>query len=97
MALRRAVQLLAATAVLAGAGWILLAPGTGGVPLLLLGLVTLIAVRYESWRDRPAPPAAGPEWRPTGERFEDPATGKVVQVQYNARTGERRYQPDDPF
>ena len=96
MSLRRAVQVVAGVAVVAGVGWVLMAPGTGGLQLLLLGLITLFAVRYESWRERPAPPVAGPEWHPTGERFEDPATGKVVEVQYNARTGERRYQPDDP-
>ena len=95
MALRRAVQLLATAAMLVGAAWMLSAPGTGGASLLLLGLVTLVAVRYESWRDRPPPPAAGPDWRPTGERFEDPATGRIVEVQYNARTGERRYKPHD--
>jgi hypothetical protein len=96
MTLRGAVQGLAGTAVVAGTLWVLMAPGTGGIPLLLLALITLVAVRYESWRERPAPPIAGPEWRPTGERFEDPVTGKVMEVQYNARTGERRYQPDDP-
>ena len=93
--LRRTVQLLAIAATVVGAGLMLIRPGSPGIQLLLLGLIVLVAVRYESWRERPTPPASGPDWRPTGERFQDPGTGKTVEVQYNARTGERRYQPDE--
>lgn len=91
--LRRVVLWLSAAAALAGAGLTLAGRVAPGVQLLLIGLITLVAVRYEAWRERAPPPAAGPEWQPTGERFEEPGTGRVVEVQYNARTGERRYQP----
>lgn len=30
-------------------------------------------------------------WQPTGERFEDPTTGQVVEVYYNPETGDRDY------
>ena len=31
------------------------------------------------------------KWQPTGERFNDPTTGQVVDVYYNQQTGERDY------
>ncbi len=31
------------------------------------------------------------QWQPTGERFNDPTTGQVVEVYYNPQTGERDY------
>jgi hypothetical protein len=30
-------------------------------------------------------------WQPTGERFNDPTSGQVVEVYYNPQTGERDY------
>ena len=30
-------------------------------------------------------------WLPTGERFVDPTTGQMMEVRYNAETGEREY------
>jgi hypothetical protein len=93
--LRRSVQLIAVAMVLLGL-WLLRVGRAPGLQLLLIGLVTFVAVRYESWRKGAAPPPGGPEWQATGERFEDPGTGRTVEVQYNAQTGERRYQPDDP-
>ena len=93
--LRTAVQLVAIGMMLGGAWLLLVGAGLPGGQLLLIGLVAFVAVRYESWRGRVPPPATGPDWQSTGERFEDPGTGKTVEVQYNARTGERRYKPDD--
>ncbi len=31
------------------------------------------------------------KWQHTGERFNDPTTGQVVEVYYNPQTGERDY------
>ena len=31
------------------------------------------------------------KWQPTGERFNDPTTGRIVEVYYNPQTGERDY------
>ena len=36
-------------------------------------------------------------WQPTGERFNDPTTGQVMQVYYNPQTGERDYRESDPL
>lgn len=35
-------------------------------------------------------------WQRTGERFEDPTSGRVVEVYYNPETGERDYRESDP-
>ena len=51
--------------------------------------------RTPRWRrghgdaDRP-----GPDWRPTGERFRDPGTSRVMRVWEDA-AGVRHYVPDD--
>ena len=46
--------------------------------------VTLEARRYRG--------RAGPgRWQPTSERFVDPSTGRLTEVQYDPSTGERRY------
>jgi uncharacterized membrane protein len=46
---------------------------------------TLFERRYRARR------AAGIGWQTTGERFVDPASGKLVEVRYNPQTGERAY------
>jgi hypothetical protein len=93
--LARVVQLLAGAMMLFGVWLLFVGAGPAGVEALLLGLIVLIAVRYERWRDRPRRPSSDPHWQPTGERFEDPGTGRTVEVHYNAHTGERRYKLDD--
>jgi hypothetical protein len=35
-------------------------------------------------------------WQHTGERFNDPTTGQVVEVYYNPQTGERDYRESGP-
>jgi hypothetical protein len=92
--LRRVVELIAGLFVLIGLYLIAAGSAAAGVKTLLLGLVVLVAVRFERWRARPAPPPSGPHWQPTGERFEDPGSGKTVEVDYNPKTGERRYRPE---
>jgi hypothetical protein len=92
--LRRIVQLIAALFIVAGAGLSLAGAPSPGVQALLLGLLVLIAVRFERWREGPAPPPTGPHWQATGERFEDRGSGKTLEVHYNRETGERRYRSD---
>ena len=89
--LRRVVELIAALFVLIGLYLAVAGASAAGVKALLLGLVVLVAVRFERWRTPPLPPPSGPHWQPTGERFEDPGSGKTVEVHYNPETGERRY------
>ena len=92
--LRAVVQLIAAALILTGAWLLAVGANPAGVQALALGAVIFVAVRYERWRDRSKAHAPDPLWRPTGERFEDPGTGKTVEVEYNPRTGERRYKSD---
>ena len=88
----RSVLLLCAGA-LALAGVLLLVRGQSGPGAYALGLggVILLGTVFERWRYRPGAhrPRAG--WEPTGERFQDPETGKTVQVLYDPQSGERRY------
>jgi hypothetical protein len=90
MTLRRAVLALGAVALLAGL--LLLALGrfaAGGIQLVVLGAVLLFGVLLERGRYRRS--AGAGQWQPTSERFLDPTTGRLMEVQYDAATGERRY------
>jgi hypothetical protein len=92
--LRTVVQVIGVVLALIGA-WLIIA-GTGtGWQALIFGLVLFAAVRFERWRIKPSPSGSAHEWQATGERFEDPGTGRTVQVEYNPATGERRYRSDD--
>jgi hypothetical protein len=56
------------------------------------GVVLFAAVLFERWRYRKTP-ATGDGWQSTDERFIDPETGRLTQVIYNPKTGDRVYQP----
>jgi hypothetical protein len=87
--------LLVFAGVLALIGVILLLrgqPGAGAYALGLGGLIVLGTVFERRYRSNHALP--GPDWKPTGERFEDPQTGQTVQVFYDPGSGERRYVTD---
>jgi hypothetical protein len=92
--LRMLVLTLGGTAVAAGA----LVVGAGnrgaGVYLMCVGVAILLGTAFERWRYRKTAPAAA-RWEPTGERFEDPATGEIMDVQYDRASGERRYVATD--
>jgi hypothetical protein len=63
--------------------------------LALGGVVLLAALLLERHRYRPPVDHARGPWQPTGERFVDPTTGRLVEVRYNPDTGERAYVPAD--
>lgn len=88
--LRTIVLALGVIAIAAGA--VLVAYGTRGpgVYLLCVGTAIILGTAFERWRYHKAPPA-GASWERTGERFEDPATGDTMEVQYDRASGERRY------
>jgi hypothetical protein len=84
-------------------GVILIVVGAGGV-----GAVVFERMRYKSDAEErsqvPSTMTAGgdpagtrlpPSFRPTEERFVDPATGISMRVWYEPSSGERRYLPDD--
>ena len=55
------------------------------------GAVLLAALLLERHRYRPPVDYTSGQWRPTGERFVDPTTGRLMEVRYNPDTGERAY------
>ena len=71
-----------------------------GRQLLVTGGILIIALICERWRYRKSDTQKKGKWQLTGERFEDPETGEIVEVLYNPDTGERRYsavsKPTDP-
>lgn len=86
-------------AFVAAIGWLLLlagvlmlfAPGHSGLPLLICGGLIVLSLFFEG-RYRGARIEAPPgKWEPTGEKFIDPGTGKLVEVDYDPQTGERNY------
>lgn len=63
-----------------------------GIP----GLVLVAGIVFERWRYKPVlrePP--GDEWQPTGERFIDSETGRLVEVYRDATGGNRVYVTSD--
>jgi len=56
----------------------------------IFGLLVIAGTLFER-RYRFRTHAAGPQWQTTGERFQDPVTGKLTEVRFNPVTGERAY------
>lgn len=94
--LRGCVVLFGAVLVLAGLAGIALAPartaGFPGIPALILGVVVVVTAIAEPVYGALVhrPPLSG-GWRPSGEKFLDPTSGKPVEVWFDPKTGERRY------
>lgn len=63
-------------------------PGTVG--LSLTGALFIVGTIFEARRYR-VKPQAGETFQDTGERFVDPTTGKLTEVRYDPKTGEREY------
>lgn len=59
--------------------------------LILGGVVVLVSILLERRGYRPRLDRAHGRWERTGERFVDPASGKLLEVRYNPQTGERDY------
>lgn len=86
--------LISIGALLAGFGGLMLLHGdVGDLPMVIWGVVILLAVALERWRyQKNAGPMTG-DWEATDERFVDSESGQVMQVMYQPSTGERRYIP----
>ncbi len=65
------------------------------IPLVIYlavnGLLITGAILFERSGYRSQVNRTRGKWQPTGERFNDPTTGQVVEVYYNPQTGERDY------
>ena len=93
--LRNALLVFALGLVVFGAAlWI--GGSTNTLPMIAWGVVLLLAVLFERWRYHGRTGTDLRDWQVTDERFVDPESGKPMQVLYNARTGERRYEPLPP-
>ena len=68
--------------------------GTGGFWWIAGQLMIVLAlIVFERTRYQPKVNRAAGVWKPTGERFEDPTSGKAIEVYENPQTGERDYRP----
>ena len=83
---------LAIAAVAIAAGLLLFHAG-GGIPLLVLGILILLAVFLEPRYRGAKPGLPGPGWQQTSERFRDEESGSWLEVWFNPESGERRYVP----
>ena len=74
------------------AGVLLVGVGSrgSGLYLMFIGAAVILGTAFERWRYRSTPPA-GARWERTSECFEDPATGEMLEVQYDPASGARRY------
>ena len=89
----RAIVLGFGISLILGAAALALAIPAAWIPACELGVFgaliiggTLFEQRYH-FRTR----AVGADWEPTGERFNDPVSGKLTEVRWNRVTGERAY------
>jgi hypothetical protein len=95
-AARGCVVFFGVALILAGLAGILVAPvieaGFPGIPALIVGCVLVVTAMFEPVYGKlvSRPPLSG-AWRPTGEKFVDPTSGKPVEVWFDPATGERRY------
>jgi hypothetical protein len=92
--LRAAVLLFGIVLLFGGA----IAVGNAAIPgwwALGLGGLLVVGVLAERVIYKPLVPRAPPGWQRTGERFIDDATGKVVEVFYDPKSGQRQYVQQD--
>lgn len=60
--------------------------------LIIGGLILVVGLAIERWRYKPVlDQHPDPRWTDTGERFVDPATGKLTAVYFDPANGERHY------
>ncbi len=64
--------------------------------LAINGLIITGGILFERSGYRSNADRTQGKWQPTGERFNDPTTGQVVEVYYNPQTGERDYRESGP-
>ncbi|MGH7736735.1 MAG: hypothetical protein ACREMP_02515 [Candidatus Tyrphobacter sp.] len=93
--LLRAVVILLGIVFIAGGAVVFHSGGEAwpvSIYLFVVGALILIGTIFER-RYRPKLKSGG-DWQATGERFVDPTTGKLTEVRYDPKTGERRYVED---
>ncbi len=88
--LRSLVLALGIIAVAVGAFLLRAGPLALRIYLACVGAAIILGTAFERLRYRNPPPVHA-RWESTDERFADPATGEVMEVQYDRASGERRY------
>jgi hypothetical protein len=91
----RAILILAGLCALAFGLFVLRYSFIGALPPLCIGGALLLGTLFEG-RYRPRVRSSTGSFEPTGEKFIDPGTGKLVDVVYNPKTGEREYKETPP-
>ena len=86
--LRSLLLTCAALLILIGLGLLALTRDPGGFGPIVLGTLVLLGTLLERRYKQPVLRGKG---QPTGERFADPITGELMEVWYDASTGERTY------
>ena len=81
---------VAAGCLVVACGAVILLWGGGPMPLIFGVLMIVTAALEPIYGRATGKPAAG-SWQPTGERFVDPESGRLVTVWFDRRTGQRRY------
>jgi len=75
-----------------GAGLVLLlVQPANAFPLLMFGALLTLGTVFERWRYKQTKTATSARGTATGERFIDTETGALMEVYYDAATGERSY------
>ena len=64
--------------------------------LAINGLIIVGGILFERSSYRSNADRTQGKWQPTGERFNDPTSGQIVEVYYNPQTGERDYRDSNP-
>jgi hypothetical protein len=85
--LRIVLAAAGALALIAGIA-LVIAPPHAGWGIAVFGGLVLLSLAFEG-RYRTSRAATEAKWEPTGEKFIDPGTGRLVEVDYDPRTGER--------
>ena len=91
--LRNLLIALGVAGLVAGGALVLAGLFEPGVRLLIGSGVLTVGVGFERWRYERSLTSPEGRWLPTGERFRDPTTYKLIDVYYNPDTGERDSRP----
>jgi len=68
------------------------APGFPAIPVFIFGCLVVVTALVEPvYGKLTTRPPLSDGWRPTGEKFIDPASGKPVEVWFDPATGARKY------
>jgi hypothetical protein len=96
--LLRRVLIAYAVLCLIGAVILLIAHVTIALVIYLAinGLIIAGGILFERSSYRSTADRTQGKWQPTGERFNDPTSGKIIEVYYNPQTGQRDYRESGP-